>query len=117
MINIKTEGFDSRVLDDFIKQTKAQIEKVIEPKQKEIAEDILKEAKQNCPVDTGKLKNSGFVKKVDGGYTVGFSEDYALIVHEQPQSYRENGERHFLSNAVEKIAGKDGEKIKELIEK
>lgn len=117
MIDIKTEGFDSKILDEFIKQTKAQIEKVIEPKQKEIAEDILKEAQRNCSVDTGKLKASGYVKKVEDGYTVGFSEEYALIVHEQPQSYRENGERHFLSNAVEKIAGKDGEKIKELIEK
>ena len=117
MIQIKSEGFDKGQIDAIAESFQRQIEQAIKPLEKEVAEEILKEAKKNCPVDTGTLKNSGYVKKQGDGYTVGFGADYAMIVHEQPQSYRENGKRHFLSDAVEKVAGKDNEKIKEMIMK
>ena len=116
MIDLKFD-FDKKQIDKIAKQLKEQIEDAVQPLEKEVAEEILKEAQKNCPVDTGELKRSGFVKKVSEGYTVGFGAEYAMIVHEQPQSYRENGKRHFLSDAVEKVAGKNGEKLKERLVK
>ena len=117
MIEIKTKGFDKKQIDAVAKSLQKQIEEKVKPLEKEVAEEILKEAKKNCPVDSGKLRESGFIKKQGDGYQVGFSAEYAIIVHEQPQAYRENGERHFLSNAVEKVAGKNNEKITEMIMK
>lgn len=117
MIMVKSEGFDKRQIDAIADNLQKQIEQAIKPLEKEVAEEILKEAKKNCPVDTGNLKNSGYVRKQGDGYTVGFGADYAMVVHEQPQSYRENGKRHFLSDAVEKVAGKNNENIKEMIMK
>ncbi len=117
MIEVKSEGFDKRQIEAIAENLQKQIEQVLKPLEKEVAEEILKEAKKNCPVDTGNLKNSGFVRKKGDGYEVGFGADYAMIVHEQPQSYRENGKRHFLSDAVEKVAGKNNENIKEMIMK
>lgn len=117
MIQIKSEGFDKKQLEVILDNFQKQIEQAIKPLEKEVAEEILKEAKKNCPVDTGDLRNSGYVKKQGDGYAVGFSADYAMIVHEQPQSYRKNGKRHFLSDAVEKVAGKNNENIKEMIMK
>lgn len=117
MIQINAEKIDKKQIDAIADALQKQIEQAIKPLEKDIAEDILREAKKNCPVDTGKLRNSGFVKKTGDGYTVGFSADYAMVVHEQPQSYRENGKRHFLSEAVEKVAGKDNKNIKERLMK
>lgn len=116
MIEVNAK-FDNKQVDAIVENLRKQIQEAVKPVEKEVAEKILKEAKKNCPVDTGNLKNSGFIKEVNGGYSVGFSADYAMIVHEQPQSYRENGKRHFLSDAVEKVAGKNNENIKEMIVK
>ena len=110
-------SFDNKQIDVIVENLRKQIQEAVKPVEKEVAEEILKEAKKRCPVDSGKLRESGYVKEVAGGYTVGFGVDYAMIVHEQPQAYRKNGERHFLSNAVEKVAGKDNKKIKEMIMK
>lgn len=110
-------NFDNKQVDIIVENLRKQIQEAVKPVEKEVAQEILKEAKKKCPVDSGKLRDSGYVKEVNGGYSVGFGVDYAMIVHEQPQAYRENGERHFLSNAVEKVAGKNNEKIKEMIMK
>lgn len=50
---------------------------------------IMANAKKMVPVDTGKLKGSGFVEspKMSGGkpvVVIGFGAEYALAVHESP---------------------------------
>jgi hypothetical protein len=62
---------------------------------------ILAEAKRRTPVDTGDLKRSGFVRKIDllgGGYTViiGFNMPYALIVHEDLTVFHATGQAKYL---------------------
>lgn len=44
---------------------------------KKVAEKILHRAEALAPVDTGHLKNSGFVAGSRGQWTIGFSADYA----------------------------------------
>lgn len=95
---------------------KVKLEDRAKEVEKEVAQDILKKAKKDAPHDTGALKRSAYMKKKEKGYEVGFSADYALIVHEQPQSSRKNGKRHFLSNASKEIAGNECKKIKERFE-
>lgn len=65
----------------------------------EKAEKILKRAQDYCPVDTGNLKNSGYIEKTNLGFEVGFSAEYASFVHEMPQSKLKNGVSQYLKKA------------------
>jgi hypothetical protein len=38
------------------------------------------------PVEEAELQRSSRVEKIDGGYTVGYYKDYALYVHEMPDT-------------------------------
>lgn len=50
---------------------------------REIAEAVLERAKYYCPVNTGKLRNSGCIEDLgDGRCLVKFNCDYAYFVHE-----------------------------------
>lgn len=62
--------------------------------------DILEEAKRLCPKDTGNLANSGLIVKKGNGYSVEFTADYALYVHEDMSVKHTNGQAKFLTQAV-----------------
>lgn len=69
------------------------------------AEAILEESKNRCPVDTGNLKNSGYVKESEKGFEVGFSAPYAQYVDKMPQMYfnraGHGGKAHFFTGVVQ----------------
>ena len=75
----------------------------------EVAERIFADSQRDCPVNTGKLKASGYIKETEDGYEVGYSEDYAQYVDKMPQAYLSRtghgGKTHFISNAVKRYAG------------
>lgn len=82
-----------------------------------MAEAIARESQLRAPDFTGALKASmrvrtrpvrrGYVAEVSYGNR-GRTRDYALVVHEEPESRRRTGERHFLLNAMESVdAGKE----------
>lgn len=73
-----------------------------------VAEEIMTDAKQNyVPVDTGVLRDSGFVNRstVTAGrvlVTLGFggaARSYALLVHERPDTIGQ-GKNKYLSKPV-----------------
>lgn len=62
-----------------------------------LANNILGEAKQQCPVDTGTLRNSGAIQKstADKTVTISFNTPYALRQHEEHKNKAKYLERPF----------------------
>ena len=67
----------------------------------QIARAIMREAQRLVPVDTGELRDSGYVRQVPlagGGTTVimGFNAFHALWIHENLELYHPNGQAKYL---------------------
>jgi len=67
----------------------------------EEAEIIMADAKERCPVDTGRLRATGYVQPPsDGEVEIGFGTDYGIYVHERTELNHPSGEAKFLENAI-----------------
>ncbi len=72
---------------------------------------IMAESQKKVPVDTGRLRASGYVappQEGDGAPTVelGYGTDYGIFVHERTEARHSVGEAKFLEKAVnEAMAG------------
>ena len=75
-------------------------------------EIVLEEAQKNCPVDTGKLRDSGKITDSGTDYKIVFDTDYAIYVHEDLTKHHDNGEAKFLEKAWRR---KRDEFLKELM--
>jgi hypothetical protein len=66
---------------------------------------IMRDAKVYCPVDTGRLRASGYVAPPesldDPKVKLGFGVAYALPVHERVEAFHPNGQPLFLKRAVD----------------
>lgn len=70
------------------------------------------ESKRRVPVDTGTLKNSGFVEKpvrISGVITLelgygGAAEDYAIPVHEDLEAFHKTGQAKYLESVLNESA-------------
>lgn len=66
------------------------------------AEYVKKESQKRCPVRTGRLRRSAFVRSRGDGWntrvSVGYSVPYAIYVHERLELLHRNGEAKFLEN-------------------
>ena len=67
-----------------------------------ISSAIYEESQSKCPVETENLKQSGYKQKIEKGFNVGYSADYAGIVDKTPQKGLKNGKTHFLSGTYKK---------------
>lgn len=77
-----------------------------------IANDVFEVSQRNVPVDTGTLKGSGYIDKIDANsYTIGYSAEYAEHVHDDLSKYHQNGEAMFLANAVSEILSERGSEL------
>lgn len=65
-----------------------------------LAKMIYDKSMEYVPVDTGKLKKSGYIRKRGAGYEVGFSADYATYVHEIPNHHEAPTQSKFLEDAA-----------------
>lgn len=67
------------------------------------AQVILRESVQLCPVDTGRLRQSAYVKPTDETHVaIGYGADYALAVHERTEAHHENGtQAKFLTTPID----------------
>lgn len=67
-------------------------------------EAILADATERCPVDTGRLRTSGYCapprRAGRNRIEVGFGTDYAVPVHERTDVSHDKGEPKFLTKAV-----------------
>ncbi len=86
------------------------------------ADDVLEVTKADgvVPVDTGRLRESGFVEGplVGSGKAacrIGFDTEYALLVHEQPQSARKTGRSKFLETTITSKAAEFGPILKQKV--
>lgn len=69
------------------------------------ANEILKEAMIECPVETGTLRRSGTVGKITNskgsvGVDIGFHTNYAVWVHERTTVAHKQGKAKFLEDPV-----------------
>ena len=71
------------------------------------AEAIYDLSQERCPVDTGVLKASGYVRENEKGYEVGYACEYAQYVDKMPQSYfnraGHGGVVHFFSQSTKDV--------------
>lgn len=96
-----TNKLDEYIQDNNIQGIKANVSELM-------AEEILKRAKYYCPVDTGKLVNSGRIeRKGDGTCDIVFGNEdctYAWYVHENMSARHATPTRaKFLTRAVQEV--------------
>lgn len=69
-----------------------------------VAEKIHKRAIEYTPVDTGKLRDSIYIKPYESGFEIGYTCDYALYVHEIGFNYHEPPTQYkFLEDAAYEV--------------
>lgn len=68
------------------------------------AEVILTRAQQLTPVDTGRLRASGYTKRRGTKVEIGFKAPYSLYVHERTDLHHTNGQAKFLETAMNELA-------------
>jgi hypothetical protein len=86
------------------------------------AEIEMTEAKQRTPVDTGSLRNSGVVQRLDGdaGVRLGFggpAADYAVYVHENLEAHHPTGQAKFLESVLVESAPSLPKRIAERVQR
>ena len=111
-VKITKLEFNSTALENGLKAFQEEVNSKFTVEEKYVCEEILQTAKDMCPVDTGTLRDSGYIEKTDTGYKVGFSAPYAKIVHEKPDGWQKSGETQFLSKAIKEVCGANYEKLK-----
>lgn len=80
-------------------------EKLGQEATKSISHSIFTKSQYACPVRSGVLKESGYMKEVVNGYEVGYSAAYADEVNARPQSELSSGQAHFFTNAINQTIG------------
>lgn len=111
-VKITKLEFNSTALENGLKAFQDETNKKFSEIEKTVCNQILYQAKLMCPVDTGTLRDSGFVEKTDSGYKVGFSAPYAKIVHEKPDGWQKSGETQFLTKAIKEVCGEEYQILK-----
>ena len=72
----------------------------LEPHLNRIADEILEDMKDECPVDTGALRDSLMVEKDNHEYRIGSRDkDYSVMVE---NGTRFQAPKHFMRNALYK---------------
>jgi len=68
-----------------------------------VAEEILTEAKELAPVDTGYMRSTGFVRRPKLNILeIGFAASYAIFVHEIPASHKAPTQWKFLEQPAKR---------------
>lgn len=111
-VKITKLEFNSTSLENGLKAFQEEVNTKFTVEEKYVCEEILQTAKDMCPVDTGTLRDSGYIEKTDTGYRVGFSAPYAKIVHEKPDGWQKSGETQFLAKAIKWVCGEYYGKLK-----
>ena len=111
-VKITKLEFNSTAPENGLKAFQEEVNTKFTVEEQYVCEEILQTAKDMCPVDTGTLRDSGYIEKTDTGYKVGFSAPYAKIVHEKPDGWQKSGETQFLSKAIKEVCGANYEKLK-----
>lgn len=85
---------------DLDKQLLARIILAAERGVKAAGEHVLEKAKEQTPVDTGDLRDSGRTRRNGTKVRISFTDPIAIIVHENQQAEHTRGNAKFLENAM-----------------
>lgn len=69
------------------------------------------------PVDEGDLIGSAYIEKTDDGVAFGYSEDYALEVHEDLDAYHDDGQAKFLEQPYNEMKPSIASTLIEVVKK
>ncbi|MFE9232052.1 HK97 gp10 family phage protein [Cellulosimicrobium funkei] len=89
-----------------VKQNNAkltEIEKAARSALEDTAKDVLKEAKELAPKDSGELRRSGRVSVEDVAVRVVFRAPHAWLQHERLDYQHDDGGPKYLERAVEEV--------------
>lgn len=85
------------------------------------AGEVIEASKPLVPVDTGALKASDYITETEKGVNFGYSEEYALVVHEDLSANHPVGQAKYLEipylQRKRKIREGVEKKVKELVKK
>ena len=95
-------------MEDVAKDARRAIKKAVH----KFAQTEMREMKRLVPVDTGTLKNSGYVDKPqeNGSHITqelgfgGAAEEYAIVVHEDLEAWHENGQAKYVEQPLSESA-------------
>ncbi len=84
-----------------------EIEKAARESMRAVANEVLKAAKKNVPVDSGALRRSGRVGVDDVDVYVRFKAPHAWLQHERLDYEHDDGGAKYLDRAVQEVAPQD----------
>ena len=94
----------SNSMQEGIKKSLEDLRRRIPPAMRAAGETLLEESNKLVPVLTGVLKKSGKVTYKGRGlnteFSIGYSADYAVYVHEDLTKHHPNGQAKFLETAI-----------------
>jgi hypothetical protein len=68
----------------------------------DVLDEVLQDSNSMCPVDTGKLRDSGRVETDGSTGSITYDADYAIYVHEDMSKRHPDGQAKFLETAIGK---------------
>lgn len=122
MNEIKLEGFVE--LTKKLNKSISEISSVVEDALLDCGNDLQQKAQDLTPVDTGALRASAFTEAESGSnpsVIVGYTEEYAIFVHENLEAHHPVGQAKFLEQPLKENADKYvkyvRDKVQDLIDK
>jgi hypothetical protein len=122
MNGVKLEGFVE--LNNKFKKSISEISDVIQDALLDCGNDLQQKSVDITPVDTGALRASAFTEAESGSnpsVIVGYTEEYAIFVHENLEANHPVGQAKFLEQPLQentdKYVGHVRDKVQDLIDK
>lgn len=122
MNGVKLEGFVE--LTKKLNKSISEISSVVEDALLDCGNDLQQKAQDLTPVDTGALRASAFTEAESGSnpsVIVGYTEEYAIFVHENLEAHHPVGQAKFLEQPLQentdKYVGHVRDKVQDLIDK
>ncbi len=122
MNEVKLEGFVE--LTKKLNKSISEISSVVEDALLDCGNDLQQKAQDLTPVDTGALRASAFTEAESGSnpsVIVGYTEEYAIFVHENLEAHHDVGQAKFLEQPlqenIDKYVGHVRDKVQDLIDK
>lgn len=117
MSEVKLEGFIE--LTNKLNKSISKISTIVEDALLDCGNDLQQRAQDLTPVDTGALRSSAFTGAESGSnpsVIVGFTEEYAVYVHENLEAHHPVGQAKFLEQPLRENTDKYVEYIKDKVQ-
>ena len=116
-IRIRLQGFVE--LTNRLNRSASQISDTVQNALLDCGNDLQQKAVDITPVDTGALRASAFTEAESGSnpsVIVGYTEEYAIFVHENLEAHHNNGQAKFLEQPLRENADRYAEHVKNKVQ-